>query len=335
MKPPIFIVGTPRSGTTLTAKLLNNHSNIFIPGETHYFDDIYSRRNELGMQITPINSYEIFKRLSNIYERYNESVDQKRVDQLFELPSAYDSFLSSCQNYADVFSWFMELQMQHVRKVRWGNQVPRDLFNVNEILNHYPEAKFIVCIRDNRDFLVSYKNKWKKAEDINNRKRLMKLYHPVVTSLLWKSSMNNVQKLNNLVPDRNRILVKYEQLASSPGNTLRNICNCIDESYEEGMQSIHFNNSSFSNSQAGIFTTSISRWKSELTSEEVAVAQWVCRKEMKRFGYKASGVNSRCIRQCWILATTPIAFLGGVNANKSLRGSTLKYFLKRLGPFFK
>jgi len=45
---PIFVVGTPRSGTILTAKILGRHSHIFMPGETHFFDDIYSRRIELG-----------------------------------------------------------------------------------------------------------------------------------------------------------------------------------------------------------------------------------------------------------------------------------------------
>ena len=39
---PVFIIGTPRSGTTLTAKILGRHSNIFMPGETHFFDDVYS-----------------------------------------------------------------------------------------------------------------------------------------------------------------------------------------------------------------------------------------------------------------------------------------------------
>lgn len=33
-KPPVFIVGCPRSGTSLLRDLLNSHPNIKIPGET-------------------------------------------------------------------------------------------------------------------------------------------------------------------------------------------------------------------------------------------------------------------------------------------------------------
>ena len=34
---PVFIVGSPRSGTTLLATLVDRHSRIAIPPETHFF----------------------------------------------------------------------------------------------------------------------------------------------------------------------------------------------------------------------------------------------------------------------------------------------------------
>jgi hypothetical protein len=45
---PIFIVGTPRSGTTLMARILGNHSILYRPGETHFMQDIYARRATIG-----------------------------------------------------------------------------------------------------------------------------------------------------------------------------------------------------------------------------------------------------------------------------------------------
>lgn len=36
---PVFTVGAPRSGKTLTARLTGNHSNIFMPGETRFLNE--------------------------------------------------------------------------------------------------------------------------------------------------------------------------------------------------------------------------------------------------------------------------------------------------------
>ena len=45
---PIFVVGCPRSGTTLFRTMLSAHRSIAIPPETRYLMGMYWRRNELG-----------------------------------------------------------------------------------------------------------------------------------------------------------------------------------------------------------------------------------------------------------------------------------------------
>lgn len=44
---PIFVVGTPRSGTTLLQLMLNAHSQLSIMGELHYFDEILQIREHI------------------------------------------------------------------------------------------------------------------------------------------------------------------------------------------------------------------------------------------------------------------------------------------------
>ena len=276
MDTPIFIVGTPRSGTTLTATILNKHSRIFIPGETHFFDDIYSRRFEIGSLAEPTTADTIIQRLSTIYTRYNEETDQKRINALFNDNSIINDFKANCKTYRDIYSWFLQLQMRYEGKVRWGNQVPRDLYYTSEIHSFFPNAKFIICIRDIKDFLVSYKNKWKIATKTHNKQRLKILYHPIITSLIWKSSMNHIRKLLEIVPKKNRTIVRYETIVQFPEATIRDVCNCIGEQYEDKMLSIRFSNSSFFNGQEGIFQSSVGRWKENLQVEEVAIAQMIC-----------------------------------------------------------
>ena len=62
-KSPIFIVGTLRSGTTLMANILGRHTELFIEGEFHFFDDIYSKRQVLGHPSTPKAFEAIYNKL--------------------------------------------------------------------------------------------------------------------------------------------------------------------------------------------------------------------------------------------------------------------------------
>jgi Sulfotransferase family len=81
MNAPVFVLGTPRSGTTLVAKVLGRHSQIFMPGETDFFDDIYSRKKELGDPQDPEARQKIVARLATLYGRYNHSADQQRIEK--------------------------------------------------------------------------------------------------------------------------------------------------------------------------------------------------------------------------------------------------------------
>ena len=80
---PVFIVGTPRSGTTLLARILGRHPSLFMHGETHFFPDIYARRAELGDPPSAEGALAMKERLSTLYGRYNEPADQARVARIF------------------------------------------------------------------------------------------------------------------------------------------------------------------------------------------------------------------------------------------------------------
>lgn len=162
---PIFVIGTPRSGTTLMARVLNRHSCIFMPGETHFFPDIYAQRDELGDLPSSDAVSQVWDKLVSLYRRYNEPNDQARIDAILENVDLRESLRSSLKSYREILTRFMEVQAEQEGKARWGNNTPKDLFYVEDILDFYPDVQFIVCVRDIRDFLKSYQKKWKITDD--------------------------------------------------------------------------------------------------------------------------------------------------------------------------
>lgn len=329
--PPVFVVGTPRSGTTLTARVLGNHSRIFMPAETHFFDDIYARRGKLGELGSAAWTDSIVERLSTIYKRQHEGGYQKRMGALLADTDALKRLVADCRSYRDVFSGFMAWQMAAAGKVRWGNNVPRDIFNLTEILSFYPDARIVVCVRDIRDFLVSYGGMKSvlKAHHVDRHRRL---FHPVVTSLLWTSTMRRIPMLEQQVPPENMMILRYEDLVREPEVSARRLCDLIGEEFEPDMLAISQNNSSERTTRSaagGIYASSVGRWRNALRPEQAWLAQRIAGKWLSKLGYRAEPIAANPLRVAALLLTFPFALMRGLHANRAKRGALAPYVARR------
>ena len=330
--PPIFVVGAPRSGTTLTARILSRHSRVFMPGETHFFDDIYARRRELGELQNAASIQRVTARLRTLYGRYNEKPDQERVEKLLQKQEVIEK-LTRCRTYKELFSCFMQLQMRSTGKVRWGNNVPKDIFQIKEIVSFYPDAKILICIRDVRDFLISYQNKWTVAAE-DSAERLTSLYHPVVTSLLWQASVKQIARIKGTIPRENLMMIRYESLVQNPEKLVREICRFIGEDFEENMLNVEEENSSFQVGQKGIYSSSVGRWRRLLTNEEAYIAQKITGSWLVEFGYTTADLKINPLKVGYMYATMPYGLWRAIHANRAIRGPFLPYVAKRLAALW-
>jgi len=327
---PIFIVGTPRSGTTLIARILGKHPDIFMPGETHFFFDIHAKRKQFGeLEHDNVARQLVTERLLNIYRRYNEPNDQRRVDRMVEESVFAEQLTDGCRSYEEMFSKFMQLQMLSEGKRRWGNNAPKDIFYIDEILTFYPDAKIIVCARDIRDFLDSYKNKW-KATVREQEQRIKKLYHPIVTSLLWKASMRTVLSIQTKVAKENLMLIPYEKLVTETESTVKKLCEVINEEYQSNMLNIDFSNSSDKKIQNGVYASSVGKWAHQLSSEEAWLAQKIAKREMQQWGYHVEKLKVNPAKLIGLLLSMPFAMRRALLANKQNTGPVLPYLARRI-----
>lgn len=324
---PIFIVGTARSGTTLTGQLLGNLPALFIPGETHFLADIYQNRKRIGDLAHAASRQRIVERLATIYRRLGMLADQRRVDKLIADGSLAVA-LSPCRTYRDAFAAFMGLQASVAGKARWGNHTPKDVFAVDTILTMFPDARIIGCIRDPRDFLASYRDYWRTAGG-PDAARIRALYHPVIMSLLWKASAKVLLKACERHKE-NVLISRYEDLVSSPAEHVQRLCKHVGEEFDATAVQTDHNNSSANTGAQGIYGVSIARWHKALPAEEALIAQWLCATEMKRFGYHAARVDISPARLLGILFSTPLGFLKALKQNAGSEYLSLSYMTARL-----
>jgi len=326
---PVFIVGAPRSGTTLTAKILGRHSSLFMPGETHFFSDIYSNKDNLGSADLKSSKDKIWDRLKDMYKRYNEPEDQLRINQLFNSHEKVLSLQNNWSSYKDVFSSFMEAQAQSVGKIRWGNNAPKDLFFVDEILQFFPGAKLVVCVRDPRDYLVSYKKRALVTAD-DQKERISSLYHPLITSLLWKMNIRKLDTLKSKLDETQLFIQSYEEIVTQPDAEIQKLCNFLNIKYETQMQKIVTNNSSEGSVKQGIFSSSIGRWERELSNEEVYLVEHLAGKQLLNYGYIKSNKPINYSELFKLISSTPHALYRALSSNKQVSGPVMPYLVRRL-----
>ena len=138
MKQPVFIVGCPRSGTTLMSVILDRHSQLAVTPETAFYD-------EIAPQLSPIDKCDLRRVLGD-------------WPRLPELGLSLDQVVRHCgisASPARLMSVLLESYAQDRQKSRCGEKTPQHLRHIPHILRDFPDAQILCLIRDGRDVALS------------------------------------------------------------------------------------------------------------------------------------------------------------------------------------
>ncbi len=325
----VFVVGLARSGSTLLSRILGGHSRIFYGGECHFFEDVYSRRRELGDLRLPDARAKAVERLLTLYGRTGFAEAQHKCDRIFAEPERR-SRLDRSSSYAELLAAFLGEQADAAGKRRWCCHMPKDVFRLDQIAALFPDARFVVTVRDPRGYLASYRCKWKRGGSAENQARLRAIYHPVVTSLLWAATVGRLGREDWKAGSSGPLAVRYEDLVREPETAARRVMDFVGEVFEPAQLDVEGGNSSFSHKPGGIFRDSVDRWRRELPRAEQGIAQVVCRRGMAELGYQTEPVAGSSFRMLGWLASTPVGLMRGLYANRTRRGSLGSYIGRRM-----
>lgn len=217
-KPPIFIVGTGRSGTTLLAAILSSHTNLFCGPETHFFLNLSSNTQKkiFNPRYWPDAAIKYICSLT---------LGSKKVYELYGL-SLEDIYNYLSKNDPSIPSLLECLIGQKARKQgkqRWIEKTPRHILKLSLIREYFPDSPIIVCIRDIRDVALSMqKVPWASKSLYANAYRC---------DFFFTKSYKFIQN------DLNTHVIKCEDLIQDPVSTLEHICTKIDEPFQAEMLS--------------------------------------------------------------------------------------------------
>jgi hypothetical protein len=213
-----FVVSYPRSGSTLLRLMLDAHPDLAIPPETHLCH-LFSRPY-VGETLTKQIRIDILEAFTKS-ERWND----------FHINAAeLAGRIESIPDGAPVrtaIATLWELYAEKFGKSRWGDKTPGHMRCISSIASLFPQARFILIVRDLRDVICSMQNSWFGKGRSNAE---------IATD--WVSRMRAFETQASEFEGR-IFVTRYEDLVCSTETVLREICDFIDLPFMHVQLSYH------------------------------------------------------------------------------------------------
>lgn len=282
-----FILGNPRSGTSLLRLILNSHSALSVPPECGFLLWLYSKYKDWNLNCLENDTLFFFIDdliASKKFETWN--IEKKQILELIieSKPSNYEQ-LAHC------------VYLVYAKSTQ---KVPMFFGDKNNYYIHYLadldrvyENKIIIhIVRDGRDVVTSYRGIKKLSESLKYLPQLTTDIEEIAKE--WNDNNLNIYQHYQL--NKNYIIIKYEDLLIDTISVLQKILNKFDLEFEKQMLSYYTDNKQNSvepketlawklKTLEPIDKSNIGKYKSELTEVEVDNFNLIANEALKIFGY--------------------------------------------------
>jgi len=289
-----FIVGMPRSGTTLLTNMLNSHPNLISTPENEFvlfahasFQNKDFRKEREVDAFLDIFKYDFNTEPSIWVPDKKIKEDIKQIEQ--------KNFANLCK--LAYLNYPLAGEKQNVEFVIDKN--PIYSLHTGVLKSVFPDAKFIVLVRNYKDNALSRK------KYAYSKRSIFEL--GVAWEFYYEKIMADAERYG-LSPH----FIRYEDLVSSPEDELRKICRYLGVDFDPAMldhkekakamkahlqettsgekfeQVMHMH----ANLESEVSTQRIKAYEKELSAEENTILDNLCLKMGKRFGYSEGNKGS-------------------------------------------
>jgi hypothetical protein len=225
VNPYVFIVGAPRSGTTLLRRLVDAHPDIAITRETHWITKVLEGEDGVHPEapVTPA----VLARLRAHPKFTRMEVDAAELDRLVssDTPVSYPRLVTRA----------FDLYGAARGKRLVGDKVPDYVRHIPLLHRLWPTAKFVHLIRDGRDVCSSMLTRERFA-----RRFATWAEDPVTTAALsWEQLVRLGREAGAALPPGLYHELRYESLAAQPAEECRQLCDFLGVPFDAAMLRFH------------------------------------------------------------------------------------------------
>jgi hypothetical protein len=285
LNPFVFLVGCPRSGTTLLQRLLDGHPQIAITPETHWIPCWFHDKSRKG--ITP-----------------EGRVSKKLLRKLYAHPRFAELGVSPGKShfrvegegrvtYARFVSSLYDLYGQRQGKPLVGDKTPGYALEMTTLNGLWPAAKFVHLIRDGRDVALSILD-WERAKNWGPgegaaRYRTWAEDRLSTAALWWEWHVRLARESGYDLGPALYHEVRYEALVSKPEGECQSICAFLGAP-SEVLLPVYEERARVNGGRADKhpwmpITRSLRDWQSQMTPPEVERFEAVAGGLLEELGY--------------------------------------------------
>jgi hypothetical protein len=277
---PIFVVGCPRSGTTMLSLMIHAHPRLAMPPESRFLIRAWRNRAKFGDLSTPKQRLALGKACVRTGSKVRDlGLDPQQVlDAILEAPPTMGSaFGTVFKMYADKHG-----------ATRWGDKRPAYYQEVDVLLRLFPDAQIVHIVRDGRANVASLKKMpWWPFDSIGSM---------AAWSQAEYCSRRNARRL----PEDVFHVIRYESLVAEPEPVLRELCAFLQEDFHPAMlepsevrEVVPDKKTWHTNLNNSVSTDRVESWRKGLDAWELGLMETVLRRKLTRWDYRLSGAGER------------------------------------------
>lgn len=277
--PYLFVVGCPRSGTTLLRRMLDAHPELAITPETHWVPEWLEKRQ--GVDRNGLVTPELVQELLGSDRVSKLKVDDDEVRELFRDGEPV--------SYARLVERIYELFGRRRGKPLVGDKTPGYTKAIPTLHGLFPWARFVHLIRDGRDVCLSATT-WHQAERLESRFPSWR-ENPVSTAALWwELHVRLAREAGSRLEPGLYYEMRYEELVACPSAESTALCSFLHVAPSESMLRFHEGRTKVdptlgSNKQWLPPTQGLRDWRTEMSSDDVEIFEGVAGKLLDELGY--------------------------------------------------
>ncbi|HEX6936617.1 MAG TPA: sulfotransferase [Actinomycetes bacterium] len=277
---PIFVVGCPRSGTTMLSLMIHAHPRMAMPPESRFLLRSWRNRKKFGDLSSPEQRMALAKACVRTGSKVRDlGLDPQEVlEAILVAPPTYGSA------YGTIFKMFAD---KH-GKARWGDKRPAYYQEVDLLLRLFPDAQIVHIVRDGRANVASLKKMpwWP--------------YDSIGSMAAWSQAEYCSRRNAKRLPADVFHVVRYESLVANPEPVLRDLCRFLEEDFHPSMLEpsevrdiVPEKKVWHGNLKQSVNTDRVESWRKGLEPWELGLMETVLRRKLKRWDYPLSGAGER------------------------------------------